>query len=210
MAEQEQAEQKPWYRTPWVWWLVGAYLVFSITSLIDKTKEVSFMYALRELASVSVAFAALTALVSFFKPLPTLGLTTKQRAGITLVVCLVLGPVIEPPPTPEQLAARAQEEAQQAAADRQEEAQQAAADRQERLADIKWWGEEYITAAGVRCDSRIEKLAKYDFKWTTGWGENIFSRYAWADVDNKILRYAGDKIQFQNGFGVFRATFLYV
>lgn len=55
--------------------------------------------------------------------------------------------------------------------------------------------------AGFLCEGKIERLAKYDFKWTDGLLEPKFSRYRIKDREKRIIAVFGDKIQFQNGFG---------
>ena len=82
--------------------------------------------------------------------------------------------------------------------------------------DNACWGEKHLTAAHVRCDTHIERLATHDYEWTTGFGEMIFSRWAIITPGNKLVGpelrgsiiYIGDKIRFQNGFGVF-STYTY-
>ena len=145
-------------------------------------KEAFFM-----MVGFPLSLAFLAALVSFFKPLPKLGLTTRKRAWwvsgvIAPPYLLVLLSIL---PTPEELAA------------------QAVAERQERLANLDKWADRYDIDAESLCSHKIEKSAKYDFEWTTGFAERIWSRWQWADVDKKILRYYGDKIKFQNGLGVY-------
>lgn len=81
-------------------------------------------------------------------------------------------------------------------AERQEAAKEA-----ECLADLNCAGNKFLIAAGVRCDDAIERLAKYKAEWTTKWGEPIFSRFAWANGEKAEIRYFGDQVLFQNGFG---------
>ena len=118
-----------------------------------------------------------------------------------LVVFLVgLGLGLGSRDSPEERLERAQQDIAEAVQERQLSLE---AERQELFADIDKWADRYDIDAEVLCDDKIEKFAKYDFEWTTGFAERIWSRWQWADVDKKILRYYGDKIKFQNGLGVY-------
>ena len=50
----------------------------------------------------------------------------------------------------------------------------------------------------MRCPSHIESLAKYDYDWTDGLGYK-FERS--ADLGSGVVRYTGNNVKFQNGFG---------
>lgn len=65
-------------------------------------------------------------------------------------------------------------------------------------------GEKFVSDADVYCASSIERLAKYDHEWTDGWLSMKFSKFVWADKENRVMRYFGDKIKFQNGFGAWQ------
>jgi hypothetical protein len=67
--------------------------------------------------------------------------------------------------------------------------------------DLQCWGDKHLSTAAVWCDDQIERLAKYDFKWTDGWLESKFNRFRWYDQDSLIITFIGDKLQFQNGYG---------
>jgi hypothetical protein len=67
---------------------------------------------------------------------------------------------------------------------------------------LQCWGDRYNSAADVYCDDSVERLAKYSAKWTDGWLEPKFSRFRWKDQKRGVITFVGDKIQFQNGFGV--------
>ena len=69
--------------------------------------------------------------------------------------------------------------------------------------DLKCNGENGLTAANVYCVRPIEKLAKFDVKWTDRTFESKFDRYAWKDKAAGSINYIGDKAQFQNGFGAY-------
>jgi hypothetical protein len=70
--------------------------------------------------------------------------------------------------------------------------------------DLQCWGDRHSSAASVRCDSMIEKLAKFSFEWTDRWYERKFSKFGWENMDKGTLRFLGDKIKFQNGFGAWQ------
>jgi hypothetical protein len=98
-------------------------------------------------------------------------------------------------------AKRAQDEAERAkkAADAQREAD---AEKNCRW-DLKCWGNRFQVDATSHCQEQIERLAKYDFKWTDRWNPQIFSHFRWEDEKLGIITYLGDKLMFQNGFGAF-------
>lgn len=83
------------------------------------------------------------------------------------------------------------------AAARKELARKQAACRQ----DLQCWGKQNKPDAESACAPEIEKLAKYDFKWTNGWLESRFTKIAWADKEKGTLNFYGDAIQLQNGLG---------
>ncbi|ECN0101371.1 hypothetical protein [Kluyvera intermedia] len=57
----------------------------------------------------------------------------------------------------------------------------------------------HLVDALMVCKSPIEKASKYDFEWTHGAFENMFSRYINKPEKNQII-YVGDKLKFTNGF----------
>jgi len=70
--------------------------------------------------------------------------------------------------------------------------------------DLQCLGDKHASAAGIKCDDQVERLAKYDVKWTDGWTEPKFSHFRWKDKEKGIITYIGDKAQFQNGFGAWQ------
>lgn len=68
------------------------------------------------------------------------------------------------------------------------------------LADFSCWEERYRHDARIACSIRIERTAKYDFKWTDG----LFGR-KFPDIfrgpEPQILALSGDSIELKNGFG---------
>ena len=98
---------------------------------------------------------------------------------------------------------------------RTEERERGVREIEARKAAIQEWGEEHLSDAERHCEDRIEQHAEADFEWTTGWGDSIFQAWTAMDLTNTekknpvitestILLYTGDKIRFQNSFGVFR------
>ena len=60
-------------------------------------------------------------------------------------------------------------------------------------------------AAQVECAERIERLANYSFRWTTGWFlGGRFPRYRWEDDERRVATVFGDAIEFQNAFGAWQ------
>ena len=60
-------------------------------------------------------------------------------------------------------------------------------------------------AAQVECAERIERLANYSFRWTTGWFlGGRFPRYRWEDDERRVVTVFGDAIEFQNAFGAWQ------
>ena len=58
-----------------------------------------------------------------------------------------------------------------------------------------------MLSAGIWCKDHIESLSNYAHRWTDGILGFKFSRFRWENEDETIIRYYGDKIQFQNAFG---------
>lgn len=67
--------------------------------------------------------------------------------------------------------------------------------------DLQCWAKKYAVEAAVTCQPLIEKMAKWDHRWTDGILEPKFSRLRWGDKKRGIVTYIGDKLQLQNGFG---------
>lgn len=68
--------------------------------------------------------------------------------------------------------------------------------------DIVCWGDRHLLKATLLCKKQIERQAKYSFKWTDGIMEGKFKSYVWQNKEKGLIAYYGDKIQFQDGFGV--------
>ncbi|TXN51618.1 hypothetical protein [Methylobacterium sp. WL2] len=88
-------------------------------------------------------------------------------------------------------------------------AEKAVADKKEAecKTDLSCWAEKGTVAASVYCKEKVERLAKFQAKWTDAWYETKFSHYRWSKKAPKnmgVVTYIGDKVQFQNGFGAFQ------
>ena len=199
------------------YWLVGGgYIIVATGSgMIRQTFPEEVREPFLFLPMLAVLGAFILSCIALVRPLPKLWLATRGRAGYVLALSLGLMSVLSillpepPPPTPEELAAQAAEAERQRTEQAAEERRKAAEERREAAEEVaeklQSLGEDYIHAAAVRCEDHIEQLAKYDFEWTTRWGERIFSWYTWSDLgtDGATIKYMGDKIRFQNGFGAF-------
>ncbi len=75
-------------------------------------------------------------------------------------------------------------------------------------ANLRCWANRNLIDASVACESAVENLARYQTRWTDGFMQQKFDHMAWFDQAKGILVYAGDHIQFQNGFGAW-STYAY-
>jgi hypothetical protein len=88
-----------------------------------------------------------------------------------------------------------------------EKKKEMAAQRANELAcndDLRCFGEKHISTASAYCKEPIERLAKYNVKWTSVF---TMAKYKWLDKDKRTLSYFGDSAQFQNGFGAYMNYF---
>lgn len=69
--------------------------------------------------------------------------------------------------------------------------------------DLRCLGGKYLYQAARQCAPKLERYAKHDVRWTEGFGGKKFSRMLWGNEKKGIILYAGDKVQFQNGFGAY-------
>ena len=84
--------------------------------------------------------------------------------------------------------------------DREERAGRDLACRQ----DLECWGEKHLVDATVTCQSLIEGLARYDFRWTHGFFGTKLERWRWDDRKEGSLSFTGDELQFMNAFGAWQ------
>ena len=73
--------------------------------------------------------------------------------------------------------------------------------------DAECWNKKHFLDADLKCARLVESWAKYDYEWTDGWTEKKFDLWGWADRDVGILRYTGEQIKFQNGFGAWQRMY---
>lgn len=71
--------------------------------------------------------------------------------------------------------------------------------------DLACWAEGKFASASTYCKGPIERLAKFNARWTDATFEMKFSHYRWKDKARGLVTYIGDKIEFQNGFGAYQA-----
>lgn len=124
------------------------------------------------------------------------GMTGCAKLVLVVIVGVValgtLGQMMAPKPprlTPEQAKAQAE---------------QRAAAEEACKTDAVCMGRKVGHDAEGPCKRAVEALARYEFKWTNGFGERRFTRFAWADDEHRLLLFQGDAIQFQNGFGAYQ------
>ena len=67
---------------------------------------------------------------------------------------------------------------------------------------LNCWSKKHSVAAIMKCRDQIEHLAKYQAEWTAGILAARFTYSQWKNVAQGIITYSGDKIKFQNDFGV--------
>lgn len=68
-------------------------------------------------------------------------------------------------------------------------------------ADIQCWSDKYYAKANTYCSPHIERMAKNNFEWMTGFLDLKFSRVRWRNKKDGVITFVGDQIKFQNGFG---------
>ena len=64
-------------------------------------------------------------------------------------------------------------------------------------------GEDNLTRASTRCRKGIEHRAKYQYEWSVGSYDHIFTQWKSFNESEDLILYIGDKIKMQNGFGVY-------
>lgn len=69
---------------------------------------------------------------------------------------------------------------------------------------LQCWGDRHSGRATVACTRAVEAQAEYQAEWTDGALESKFPTFGWADQSRGTLRYRGDKVKFQNGFGAWK------
>jgi hypothetical protein len=67
--------------------------------------------------------------------------------------------------------------------------------------NLSCFGNRHMSDATAPCKREIERKAAHEVKWTDGIMTPTFSKFGWADASAHTLRYVGDQVEFQNGFG---------
>ena len=57
--------------------------------------------------------------------------------------------------------------------------------------------------ATTDCKPAIEQQATLDVKWADGFLTPMFGRLAWGNDSHTQVRFIGDKVEFQNGYGAY-------
>lgn len=69
---------------------------------------------------------------------------------------------------------------------------------------LRCWAGRHELDATLACRKAVESAAEYQAEWTDGALESKFPRFGWADRPRGALRFHGDKVKFQNGFGAWK------
>ncbi|SIS88167.1 hypothetical protein [Neptunomonas antarctica] len=70
--------------------------------------------------------------------------------------------------------------------------------------DISCWADKESVMATLLCMKNIELFAKYDYRWSDSRSRIVLSRHTWANQEEGLVRYFGDSLQLQNGFGAWQ------
>jgi hypothetical protein len=73
--------------------------------------------------------------------------------------------------------------------------------------DLDCWGNRHLAAATTACREPVERLARYDFRWTDGMLGSKLTHFRWFDKEIGVLRYEGDAIELQNALGAWQRHF---
>lgn len=69
------------------------------------------------------------------------------------------------------------------------------------IKDLACWANRHDIEAQVQCRKAIARQAKFDIQWTDGVLTPMFHGHSWADQSKGVVRYVGDQVKLQNGFG---------
>lgn len=106
-----------------------------------------------------------------------------------------------------QMASAAAERAQRAEKDAKRAAlmAQIAADNEAACSkNLKCTAEKAWPEAASACEKLVERSAKYQFEWTSGFMSPKFTNYRWRDANQAQVTFYGDQIKMQNGFGAWQ------
>jgi hypothetical protein len=127
-----------------------------------------------------------------------------KSAGIAFIVMLVLTLHHLSKLTPETIAVMESQQKKQAAMDIKYKKKLDDSTKNQIidcLEDLDCSRQKDMSEIKIQCQPAIENLAKHDFKWINGWGEQVFSARAWKNRNRAIITHQGDSIKMQNGFG---------
>ena len=79
----------------------------------------------------------------------------------------------------------------------------AAADKKCRQ-NVNCWGRKHIVEATVLCQKLVENRSLYIYEWTDGWIGGKLENWVWENKVDGTIRYWGDNVRFQNGFGAWQ------
>jgi hypothetical protein len=129
---------------------------------------------------------------------------TKTLVGGTLLLSTVIVANLLPAavrPQPARTAAQVKDQADEAVAMAMAQAAAEAKTEAACRTNLQCWGDKHAGDAAGPCKRAVQQLAKFDYEWTDGWTTSKFPRWGWANKKAGTLRYAGDAVKFQNGFG---------
>lgn len=70
---------------------------------------------------------------------------------------------------------------------------------------LSCWAARHMSDAQRACRTSLESLARFQSRWVSRIGEGRFTQYDWLDGgETGRLVYAGDRIELQNGLGVWQ------
>lgn len=70
---------------------------------------------------------------------------------------------------------------------------------------LRCWAEKHMFDAAKICSKKIQAQAQYNYRWTNSTFEPKFSSYSWKNKKSGSIVYFGDRIEFQNGMGVWQS-----
>ena len=85
-------------------------------------------------------------------------------------------------------------------------AQKTTTPRQCATNNITCMGELHMSDAELSCKKNIENRARHGFKWSDSLFDPMFSRFWWLDKNHNVITYRGNKLELQNGLGLFVKT----
>lgn len=75
--------------------------------------------------------------------------------------------------------------------------------------NLKCTAEKAWPEAASACEKLVERSAKYQFEWTSGFMSPKFTNYRWRNANEAQVTYYGDQVKFQNPFGAWQNMIYY-